>query len=77
MVEYLLDRRLLDYVAGVHHRDVVTVLGDDPEVMGDEDHGHTRVLLQLAEQGHDLRLHRHVEGRGRFVRDQEHRFGWR
>ena len=36
-------RRHLDDLAGVHDHDPVAAAGDDPEVVGDEDHGHFSV----------------------------------
>ena len=39
--------------------------------MGDQDHRHAEIALQVRQQRHDLRLHRHVQrGRG-FVRDEQ------
>ena len=42
-----------------------------PEVVGDEDHGHVAVVLQLAQQVEDLRLHRDVEPGGGLVGHEE------
>src|SRR5687767_15253298 len=59
--------------AGVHDRDPVGDVGDDAEVMGDEDQAHLPFLLQISEQSHDLRLYRDVQcGRG-LVGDQHGR----
>ena len=66
-------RRLLDELAAVHHRDHVGVPGDDAEVVGDEDDRHVAVLALLLDQVEDLRLHRHVERRGRLVGEQHRR----
>ena len=66
------DIRLLHDPAGVRPRSVGDV-GDDAEVMGDEDQAHLPFLLQISEQSHDLRLHRDVQcGRG-LVGDQHGR----
>ena len=42
------DVRLLHDPAGVHDRDPVGHVGDDAEVMGDEDQAHLPFLLQIS-----------------------------
>ena len=42
--------------------------------MADEEVGEAALLLEIAQQVDDLRLHRHVEGRGRLVQHDEFRF---
>ncbi len=42
--------------------------------MADEKIAQIVLGLQLAQQVHDLRLHRHVEGRGGFVQHDEFGF---
>ena len=63
--------RLLDDLPGVHDRDVVGPPGHDAEVVGDEDHRHVALALLAGQQVEDLRLHRHVERRGRLVGEQQ------
>ncbi len=48
-------------------------LGDDAEVVRDEQYARVMALLQLEHELEDLRLRRHVERRGGFVGDQQHR----
>ena len=43
------------------------------EIVRDEQIGHPQLGLQCLEQIEDLRLHRHIEGRGRLVADQQFR----
>ena len=62
---------LLDDLARVHHRDPVAHLGDDAEVVGDEDDGRARLALEAPHQVQDLRLDGHVEGGRRLVCDQQ------
>jgi hypothetical protein len=62
---------VLHYAPGVHHRDLVGGLGDHAEVVGDHDHRRARLTLQAFDQLEDLRLHRHVEGGGGLVGDQQ------
>src|SRR5690348_10221816 len=46
-VEQISDRRLLDNLASVHDRHLVAHLGNDTEIVGDEDDGNAGVLLQV------------------------------
>ena len=62
---------VLDHLAGVHHRDMVSHAGHDAEVMGDHDHGHGQFGLEALDELDDLRLHGHVERGGGLVGDQE------
>ena len=73
IAEQLAHRRLLDDPSGVHHRDAVGHLGDDAEVVRDEEQREAEPLLQIAQQVEDLRLDRDVERRGRLVGDQQRR----
>ena len=63
----------LDHPTVAHHQHPVGQVGDHAHVVGDQQHGHAESLPQLAQQLQDLRLHTHVERRGRFVGDQQHR----
>jgi hypothetical protein len=67
------DRSLLDGPAGIHHHHPVGHLGDDAEVMGDEQDRHPELLLQATHQVEDLGLDGDVEGGGRLVGDQQAR----
>ena len=57
--------------SGVHDIDVVAGLGDDGEVVGDEDDGGTQVLLAFADEVEDLLLDGDVEGGGGLVGDEK------
>ena len=61
----------LDDAAVLHHRHAIAQVGDDPEVVRDDQHAHVRSLLQLAEQVEDLGLHGDVEGGRRLVGDDQ------
>ena len=63
------DRRLLDLLAGVEHRDPFRRLRHDAHVVGDQDQRHAGLLLQVEQEVEDLRLDGHVERRGRLVGD--------
>ncbi len=59
---------------GVHHIHAAADIGDDAEIVRDEDDGGAFGLLQLFEEFQDLRLNGDVEGGGGFVGDEERRF---
>ncbi len=54
-----------------HHADPVGEFAHDSQIMGDEQHGHPVLVLQLTQQFEDLRLHGDVERRRRFVGNQQ------
>ena len=49
VVEDLVERRILDDLAGVHDHDAVGDLGDHPEVVGDQDDGQVAVAVELID----------------------------
>ncbi len=59
-----------DHLARLHHRHAVRDLGDDAEIMGDEQHRHAGAALDIADQLEDLRLDGDVERGCRLVGDQ-------
>ena len=71
VVEDLVQRTLLDDLPGVHHERVIGDLGHDAEVVRDQHHGQSAILVETFDQGQDLRLDRHVERRARLVGDQD------
>ena len=58
--------------AVLHHIQAVAQLPDHAQVMGDQQQGGL-LLLHAHQQLEDLRLHRHIQGRGRLVRDDQFR----
>ncbi len=69
--QHLLLRTPLHTAPAVHHQHVVRDVGDDAEVVGDEDDRGAGLLLELLEQVHDLGLHGDVQRRRRLVGDQQ------
>ena len=63
----------LDDLAGVHDDHAVGQLGDQAEVVRDQDRRGVRLVLRLLQHLEDLRLDRHVERRRRLVGDQHGR----
>jgi ABC-type dipeptide/oligopeptide/nickel transport system ATPase component len=70
----LLRRAGLHHLAVAHDDDPVAHGADHPQIVADEEIGEAVLLLQVAQQIDDLRLHRHVEGRGRLVQHDQLRF---
>ena len=66
-VEQVAHRAHLDDPAGVHHRQRVAHLGDDAEVVGDEDQRHAGLLLDVLEQVEILGLDGDIEVGGGLV----------
>ena len=71
--EQLARARLLDDVARVHDDDVVAGLGDDAEIVRDEQKRHAELAPQPRQELEDLRLDRDVERGGRLVGDHQRR----
>ncbi len=59
--------RNLDDAAEIHHRDAVADMGDDGEVMRDEQIRKTMLALQVDQEIDHLGLDRHIERRHRLV----------
>jgi hypothetical protein len=57
--------------AGVHHDDRITALGNDAEVVGDEDGRSIHFLTEFLEEVQDLSLDRDIESGGGFVSNDE------
>ncbi len=67
------DRAGFHDLAVIDHDHLVGHVGDDAEIVGDEQHRHAELVLQVAQQLQDLRLDRHVERGRRLVGDQKRR----
>ena len=73
VAEQFADHRRFDDPAGVHHRHAIGHLGDDAEVVRDQEQRQAEALLQIAEQIEDLGLNGHIECSRRLVGDEQ---GW-
>ncbi len=69
--EDIVERAAFHDLAAIHHDDFLGDIGDHPEIVGDQQHGHSELALQLDEQLQDLRLNRYIECGRRLVRDQQ------
>ena len=67
----VVDRGILDHLAGIHRDHPRAGLRDDAEVVRDQHQRRVRGLAEVAQEFEDLRLHGDVERSGRLVRDQE------
>ena len=56
--------------AGVHDCDAITHVGDNGEVVRNQDEAEPVLLAHPVEQLKDLRLHDHIERRRRLITDQ-------
>ena len=55
----------------VHHRHPIGNAAHDSKIVGDEQHRHLELPLKLFHQIEDLGLDRNVQGRSRFIREQQ------
>ena len=69
--QHIVHAPLLDDTAGVHHRQPVRDFNRCRDVMGDKNHGHAELALQLPQQQQNLDLHRGVQRSGGFVGQQQ------
>jgi hypothetical protein len=69
--EQLLGRSFLRNPPHVHHDDPVGHVPHHRQVVGDEQVRQPALALQVVQQVQDLGLHRHVEGAGGFVEDDQ------
>ena len=75
VAEDLAHRACLDHTAQIHHRHLVGGLGDDAQIVGDEDDAHAELVHQVLHQVDHLGLDGDVQRRGRLVGDQQLRTG--
>ncbi len=61
----------LDHPARVHHLDPVRMPGDHAHVVRDQQHRHAEAVLEVVQQGEDLRLDGDVQGGRGLVGDQQ------
>ena len=71
VVEELVGLRELHHLAEVHHRDPVTQVVHDAQVMGDEEIREVELVAQVLQQVDDLGLNGDVECGDRLVADDE------
>ena len=64
-------RRDLDDAAAAHDGDAVGHVVDDREIVRDEEIGEAEFAAQIVEEIENLRLHRDVERRDRFIADEQ------
>jgi hypothetical protein len=67
---------LLHQVAALHHRHPVGKAAHQVQVVGDQQHRHAVLALQVAQQVQDLPAQAHVQRGGGLVGDQQLGLGW-
>src|SRR6185437_1708542 len=72
-LEQFSHRGTLDHLAAIHHDDSIRDFCNDTKVVRDEQHRHSKLLLQSLEQLEYLRLDRDVECGRRLVCDKQRR----
>ncbi len=70
-LENLLRFALLDDFAACHHAHAVGDLSDDTEIVGDQQHGHAALDLEVPEQRQNLRLDSDIQRRRGLICDQK------
>ena len=61
----------LDDLPRIHHRHAIRDIAHDAEVMRDQQDAHAEPLFQVEQQFQNLRLDRHVQRGGRFIRHEQ------
>ncbi|CAB4633290.1 unannotated protein [freshwater metagenome] len=64
------DRTRFDDASALHDKNVVSHVGDNAHVVGDEDDARSETLVERSKQIENFRLNRHVESRRRLVGDE-------
>ncbi len=62
---------LFHHLSGIDDGHPVGMTGEYAKIMRDEDQSQAELVLKIAQDGHDLRLNRHIESGGRLVCDQK------
>ena len=70
-VDHLVDGADLHNLTLVHHHYAVAQVGDHCQIVGDEDHRHAHLGLELFDDRQDLGLDRHVQRSRRLVGNQD------
>ena len=69
--EHLVGRPALDDGATIHDHHPLHVLGDDAEIVRDQDHRHAALLDEIGDEVEDLALDGDVQRGGRLICDQQ------
>ena len=72
-VENIIHATVLHRATGVHDQNLITNPRNHAQIMGNQNNRGVKIALKFIEQRHNLRLNRHVQGRGRLIRDQQFR----
>ena len=68
--KHRVNRAFFRDAAGIHHQYPVGEFGDHTHVVGNDDDGHPRVALQVAQKVEQLRLDRHIQRGCRLIGQQ-------
>jgi hypothetical protein len=62
---------LLDEFSFEHNQNTIGEIGDDAEVVGDEEDGHTELIAEIAKEIENLGLDGDIKGGGGFIGNEE------
>jgi hypothetical protein len=69
--EKILSQSHFHNLSHIHHSNSITDVFDDSEIMGDEEIGKTQLISKIHQEIQDLGLDRNIQGRNRFIRDDQ------
>ena len=71
IIEDLLYRPFFDDAAGIHDIDAIAEIGDETEIVGDEQDRGAVLGADFPQEAHHLRLDGDIERGGRFIGDEK------
>ena len=73
IVKNICDPSLFHHLTGVHHTQLITDPGDDPQVVGDKNVGGLEIVFQIFNQVQNSRFNGNVQCRCGLIHDQQRR----
>ena len=69
-VEDVYDARFLNYLTGIHHDNSRSHLGNDTQIVTDEQQGHIQFFFEFPHQRQNLGLNGYIQGGGGLICDE-------
>ena len=73
LIEDLITRSFFSHLAAIHNKHAVTHLGDNSEIVGNQDNRGVYLIAQFLQKIQDLCLDRYVQRGRRLIRDDDAR----
>ena len=73
-IQHVADRALFHNAPGIHHRNIIREAGNHRKIMRNPDHGSAGGGAKLLHLGQNLSLNGDIQGRGRFIGNNQLRF---